>query len=122
MVIVGKNWIASKKFDLSKELGQEAWIIMREPNNHTRAIMYDAQNTDQKTKMAEILDIYQALLPGLVIDHNFYNENQEKLDAKGLIDAIFEKEDPTVALLNQFREWISQPFQRDGQASDSKPM
>ena len=32
MIIAKKNWILSKKIDLTEQFGEEAWITLREPS------------------------------------------------------------------------------------------
>ena len=119
MIIDVKEWLFSKKIDLSKWFSEEVWVALREPD------------TIEKTKLAErkevlntsdFLAYFKDILPVLIIDHNLYDKNNAQLDVKDVADIIFKKQEITADFIEQFFKWAFEPFRPAGQAADKQSL
>lgn len=120
MIIGKKNWILSKKIDLSEQFGtvEEAWIILREPNTDQVMALRELATLNERVMLAGVKDI----MASLIVDHNFYADEATKLEPNAALDFVYDKPMAAVELVGKYLEWAFEPFRRAGQAADKQSM
>lgn len=118
MIISKKNWILSKKFDLSEQFGEEVWITLREPNTDQVMALRELATLKEREMLAGV----KGMMASLVIDHNFYADEATKLEPKAALDFIYDKPMAALELVGEYLEWAFEPFRRAGQAADKQSM
>jgi len=115
--ITKKNYIQNKKIDCSEYFGDEAWVILREPNMDKLMALRELAPLKEREMLAEAHDV----LIELVIDHSFY-AGDHKVEPKAAIDTIYEKPKAALELVTRYMEWAFEPFRPAGANTDSKSM
>jgi hypothetical protein len=117
MDITKKNYIQNKKIDCSEYFGDEAWVILREPNTDQIMALRELATLKEREMLEEAHDI----LLGLIVDHSFY-VGERKAEPKKAIDTIYDKPLAALELVGKYLEWAFEPFRRAGANTDSKSL
>ena len=118
MIIGKKNWILSKKIDLTEQFGEEAWITLREPNTDQVMALRELATLKEREMLAGVKD----MMASLVVDHNFYADEATKLEPKVALDFVYDKPMAALELVGKYLEWAFEPFRRAGQSTDKQSM
>lgn len=105
MFIRNKNYekcIQRIKIEVGKIVGlskdDEAFITLREiPTIDMLKLMNASNESDVKT-----LEFFRDILPSIIVDHNFYESEQEKMKPKSLASLIFESIELTQKILGDY--------------------
>ena len=118
MIIGKKNWILSKKIDLTEQFGEEAWVILREPNTDQVMALRELATLKEREILAGVKD----MMASLIVDHNFYADEATKLEPKAALDFVYDKPMAALELVGKYLGWAFEPFRRAGQAADKQSM
>ena len=118
MIIAKKNWILSKKIDLTKQFGEEAWITLREPNTDQIMALRELATLKEREMLAGV----KGMMASLIVDHNFYADEATKLEPKAALDFVYDKPMAALELVGKYLEWAFEPFRPAGESTDSKSM
>lgn len=120
MFIKSKNYehcIQRVRIDVGAQVGlskdDEAFIVLKEIPTIDVLKLRDASNKDE----VQALEFFRELLPSVIVDHNFYETEQEKMKPKALASLIFESLDLTQKILS---EYLNATFFTQAQTSESK--
>ena len=99
-----ENAIQKVKINLGKELGManedDAHVTFREPSEKEVLLLKNAKDDSER------LDAFKAIFEASVIDHDFYETETEKMEAKVVIDLLFEKMDTTEKLVGEYSKQV----------------
>lgn len=111
MYVFGKDkpFILTFKIDLSEEVGgTDVFIELREPNTLEWFDIRKKAATNDESQIAAALKEH---LPGMMIDHNFYKTETEKMDAAAVVDLLYGKMTVATKIMQEFFTQVSAPFQ-----------
>lgn len=103
-----EGYLIQAKISLAQELGAEdgsGWIEMREPSTQD---FVKLQAAIASGDMAEQVKQFSALLPSLIVDHDFFAEaddqSRKKLTTPELVDEIGKRSDLFLAVIRKYTE------------------
>ena len=91
MVIVNNNYLITARINLGRFFGvpeADAYVELREPST------FDALKMEKAAKGGEpeeSLAVFREILPRLIVEHNLYRSESEKLSPEEVVEAMVEK-------------------------------
>lgn len=85
------NYIHTQRIDLGSEFGKEdseIFIVLREMD--TKSVI-KLKASSASGEEGATLETFREILPNLIVDHNFYESDDKKMDSKEVTELLFEK-------------------------------
>lgn len=98
------NYIHTQRVNLGEEFGkenEEVFIILREMNTACVLKLKEAGNENSETAS---LEVFREILPVLIVDHNFYEDEQKKMNTEEVTELLFEKVSTVGKVLSALKE------------------
>lgn len=99
------KYIHTQKILLGKEFGfetdEECTLTLRELDTASVLKLKESSNSDSETKS---LEVFKEILPNIIVDHNFYEDEQTKMDSTAVTELIFEKVSTVGKVLSALKE------------------
>lgn len=99
------KYIFTQKIPLGKEFGfeteEEVYITLRELDTKSVLKLKEAGNEDSETAS---LEVFREILPTLIVDHNFYETEEKKMNTAEVTNLLFEKVSTVGKVLTALKE------------------
>lgn len=99
------KYIFTQKIPLGKEFGfeteEEVYITLRELDTKSVLKLKEASNSESETAS---LEVFREILPALIVDHNFYETEEKKMNTEEVTELLFEKVTTIGKVLNALKE------------------
>ena len=99
-----QNYIHTQRINLGEEFGkenEEVFIVLRELDTKSVLKLKESSSKDSETAS---LDTFREILPGLIVDHNFYESEEKKMTSDEVTELLFEKVSTVGKVLNSLKE------------------
>ncbi len=98
---------------IGEEKDEDAYVVLKELPTMEMIELSSAH--DKGT--AELMEFFHKVLPLIIVDHNLYETEKEKMTAQAVTDFIYEKVDVTSKVVS---EYASSAFFTRQRATDEK--
>lgn len=109
MVIVkDKSYLITIKVNIGKFFNlpeADAFVTLREPDTITLTKMNEAKNIEGGSGRA-FIEFFSGVLPGIIVDHNLYKNDSEKLSTEDVRDLVCDKMDIFVHLVDEYAQKV----------------
>ena len=98
------NYIFKQRVNLGEEFGkepEEVFIVLRELDTKSVLKLKEAGSEDSETRS---LEVFREILPNIMVDHNFYEDEQTKMDSTAVTNLLFEKVSTVGKVLTALKE------------------
>ena len=106
-----KDYLLKLRIDIGLEMAMEkpedVYIVLREPPEHDKIMMNEAYRDKDSQKL---MDALYPIMAGLIVEHNFYEDELTQMTEKGLIEFLKDKSFALEKVITTFAEWIKDPF------------
>jgi hypothetical protein len=115
MAKLSKADIVSMKFNLNEWFGDDAYIQLRQMTNNEydeySRIVYTNEKEFGKdgAKLAsvELNKFFKSIFSGLIIDHNFTNDNNEKVSNESIVESIVKQGELVNLIFGMYADFFS---------------
>lgn len=87
------NYVHINRIDLGEFFGkEEAEVFLTVRELTTKDVLLLKEVADKKENTA-LFDTFREILPGIIVDHNFYVDEHTKMSVEDVADLLFERID-----------------------------
>lgn len=97
------NYVHTKRIDLGEFFEKEeaeVYLTVRELT--TKDVLLLKEVADKKENNA-IFDTFRKILPGIIVDHNFYVDENTKMSVEEVSDLLFERIDVIAKVITEIQ-------------------
>lgn len=102
-----ENYIFSTVIDLSEFFEEGAYIKLREPDTKDMIKISKITQAEKENQTEQMLNIYYDLLKNLIVDHNFYINEKQKMDERQLIEILYSRIEVIISVLTKYNEEVA---------------
>lgn len=112
------NYLIQKRINLGLEFGcespEDAYVLLREPNIHEMTVM--REGLDDKREVS-LIEAYEKLLPDIIIDHNFFETDTEKMTVSQVAATLMERVAVFWRVVEEYSAAIRRPFDKKSETA-----
>jgi len=106
-----KDYLLKLRINIGHEMAmvkaEDVYIILKEPPERDKIMLQEAYKEKDSHKL---MDALYPILAGLIVEHNFYEDELTPMTEKGLIEFLKDKSFALEKVITEFAEWIQNPF------------
>lgn len=108
VVIKDKSYLITHRVNLGQFFDmpeEDAYIVLREPDTFTLTKMNEAKQTDDASGRA-FVEFFAGVLPDLVVDHDLYKTETQKMTAQEVRDLVYDKMEIFMHIVTEYTEHV----------------
>lgn len=104
VVIKDKSYLITHRVNLGQFFDkpeEDAYIVLREPDTFTLSKLRSAKDAGEESGGA-FIDLFAGVLPDLIVDHDLYKSETQKLTAQEVRDFIYDKTEILTCVVGEY--------------------
>lgn len=107
MIIKKTDYIQTVRINFGELLGQEkdeeAFVVLKEMPTITTVGLAEKK---EGGKIVELMEYFKQILPGLIVEHPFFKDENTKMSNEEVVDIVFSRLDITEKVLDGYNSAV----------------